>query len=127
MGTLEGIVEHVIRRGIAEIKEELRQLKAEMDKWLRWIVVFSVGTVCCEEILYRLLCLDILLQILLKVFYYDAKVRRDMEEQLNKTILDGQARFRSEVQEILKKLNVKLENQGKLLNEMNEAIRDLRP
>ena len=111
MGTLEGVVEHVINKGITEIKEELGKLKAEMEKWLRWIIAFTVGTVCCEEILYRLLCVDILLQILLKIFYYDEKVRHDMENKLNKIILDSQAKFMGEVQKILKNFE---ENQEEL-------------
>lgn len=57
-----------------------------------------------------------------------------MENKLNKIILDSQAKFMGGVRKILKgfeenqeELNVKLENQGRLLNEMNKAIRKLGP
>ena len=56
MGTLEGVFEHVITKGLVEIKDEIKQsrtetaneikqFRSETATWLRWIVGFGIGTV----------------------------------------------------------------------------------
>lgn len=65
---------------------------AKMDYWVQR----------CGEIILSVSLK--LLQVLLKVFYYDTKTRDNMEERLQKIIQNSQTKFIDEIREIQESL-----------------------